>query len=371
MNLAEFPLSSLSDRAPKGQKTLVFEDTIWDTGKDCEITRRLTISGSDKYGLPTALDDEVSLGLLQLTKAKGFVSRQVPFSRYRLIEILGWRDEGKSYRRIETSLKRWLGVTLYYENAWWDKTHRTWVDEHFHLLDNVTLSSPFRRGAKATAEDEMISSFTWNKVIYRSFQSGYLKQLDMEIYRKLCSSVSKRMFRFLDKRFYRAPELTFDIFRFSFEHIGFSRSYDASQLKRRLFGPILELEEVGFLSRMAKASRFRRLGRGLWQVRFKRNGVPCGGDHKRAGEKLRDDSRKRQPSARTHGDDKRVLQYLGKLTERQRNELEAQALEVAPKLMADGYRRAKEAGNDELLSHYRDEIIRGHVRKALLSKRGS
>ena len=30
MNLAEFPLATLADRAPRGCKTLVFEDTIWD-----------------------------------------------------------------------------------------------------------------------------------------------------------------------------------------------------------------------------------------------------------------------------------------------------------------------------------------------------
>ena len=100
------------------------------------VVRRLTISASDKYGLPTAMDDEVILGLVQLTKAAGFADRRVRFSRYQLIRLLGWRDEGRSYRRLEQSLKRWLGVTLYYENAWWDKAQKRWVDAHFHLLDD-------------------------------------------------------------------------------------------------------------------------------------------------------------------------------------------------------------------------------------------
>ena len=124
MNLAEFPLTTLADRVPRGCKTLVFEDCIFDKGQRQQVARRLTISASDKFGLPTALDDEVILGLVQLSKADDFTSRQVKFSRYQLVHLLGWREEGKSYARLEESLKRWLGVTLYYENAWWDKCRR-------------------------------------------------------------------------------------------------------------------------------------------------------------------------------------------------------------------------------------------------------
>ena len=63
MNLAEFPLAAIADRVPGNQKTLVFEDRIFDSGKSEMITRRLTISASDKYGLPTSLDSDVILGL--------------------------------------------------------------------------------------------------------------------------------------------------------------------------------------------------------------------------------------------------------------------------------------------------------------------
>ena len=57
LNLAEFPLCALGDRRDPTQKTLLFEDTIWDGTR--HVPRQLTITGSDAYGLPTALDDEV------------------------------------------------------------------------------------------------------------------------------------------------------------------------------------------------------------------------------------------------------------------------------------------------------------------------
>ena len=67
LNLAEFPLCALAHRLRPDQKTLHFEDRVWDELRRETITRQLTITGSAAYGLPTALDDEVLLGLIQLT----------------------------------------------------------------------------------------------------------------------------------------------------------------------------------------------------------------------------------------------------------------------------------------------------------------
>src|SRR4051812_20644474 len=110
------------------------------------IVRRLTIMGTVKHGLPTSTDDEVLVGLIQLTKRRSnFTNAKVPFSRYELIELLGWPQSGASYRRIEEALNRWVGVVLMYENAWWDNVEKSWVDETFHVLDNVTLYDRERR----------------------------------------------------------------------------------------------------------------------------------------------------------------------------------------------------------------------------------
>src|SRR3954454_6886480 len=90
MNLAEFPITLLADRAPQGQKTLVFRDG----------EQTLTVTGSDAYGLPTAVDADVIVALIQLTKqANNFTDPTVAFTRYGLLRLLGWRDHGESYRR--------------------------------------------------------------------------------------------------------------------------------------------------------------------------------------------------------------------------------------------------------------------------------
>lgn len=271
LNFAEFPLASVSTSLPKGQKTLEFTDEIFDKSRNQRVTRKLTITASDKYGLPTAMDDEVILGLIQLTGKTDFADRKVYFTRYELLKLLNWSDDTRNYNRLEQSLNRWLGVTLYYEKAWWSKEEQSWVNEGFHILDHVTvLDRDRQRRARERANGQVRSSFVWNEVVFNSFKAGYLKQLDFEFYKRLESAVSKRMFRFLDKRFYHRKRLEFDLRTFACEHIGLSKSYHNGELKRVLSPAIAELEAQGYLKKVEE--RFVRKGRGEWAVVFVQEG---------------------------------------------------------------------------------------------------
>ena len=280
LNLAEFPIAALTDRIPDGQTTLVFEDKL-ERRDSPPIVRRLTIMGTHKHGLPTSLDDEVLVGLIQLTKRRSnFTDPRVQFSRYELIELLGWPQSGQSYKRIEEALHRWVGVLLMYENAWWDNAAKSWVDENFHVLDNVTLYDRERRRTRPKSRADKagagradrapaplpLSSFRWNEVIFQSFQSGNLKQLDLEFYLRLRLPTTKRMFRFLDKRFYRRSRLDFDLRTLACEHIGMSRSYAPTELKRRLKPALEELEQLGFLEPLSLEERYSYVSRGTWRI---------------------------------------------------------------------------------------------------------
>jgi len=262
---------------------MVFEDRL-ERRDSSPIVRRLTIMGTHKHGLPTSMDDEVLVGLIQLTKRRSnFTDPRVQFSRYELIELLGWPQSGQSYRRIEEALHRWVGVVLMYENAWWDNQAKSWVDEQFHVLDNVTLYDRERwrttarsgksvrgerPGSKADKPPLPLSSFRWNEVIFRSFQSGNLKQLDLEFYLTLRLPTTKRMYRFLDKRFYRRSRLDFDLRTLACEHIGLSRSYAPTELKRRLKPALEEMEQLGFLEPLRLEERYSYVKRGCWRIIF-------------------------------------------------------------------------------------------------------
>jgi hypothetical protein len=111
-----------------------------------------------------------------------------------------------------------------------------------------------------------LSSFRWNEVIFQSFQSGNLKQLDLEFYLRLRLPTTKRMFRFLDKRFYRRSRLDFDLRTMACEHIGMSRSYAPTELKRRLKPALEELEQHGFLEPLSPEERYSYVKRGCWRI---------------------------------------------------------------------------------------------------------
>jgi hypothetical protein len=270
LNFAEFPLASVSTSLPKGQKTLEFTDEIFDKARNQKVIRKLTITASDKYGLPTAMDDEVILGLIQLTGKTDFSERRVFFTRYELLKLLNWTDDTRNYNRLEQSLNRWLGVTLYYDKSWWSKEEQCWVNEGFHILDHVQIldQERQRKSAKKGGEQMGKSSFVWNEVVFNSFKSGYLKQIDFEFYKLLDSAVSKRMYRFLDKRFYHRQRLEFDLRTFACEHVGLSKKYHNGELKRVLGAAIAELEGQGYLKKVPLEERFIRRAKGEWTVIF-------------------------------------------------------------------------------------------------------
>jgi hypothetical protein len=265
MNLAEFPISLLTDRARPGQKTIEFADPFYDESSGKVISRRLIITASDKYGLPTPKDDEVIVGLLQLTKeVNNFTDRTVAFSRSELIQRLHWPDTGQSFRRIAESFDRWTSVYLNYEKAWWDHEHRSWVDEKFHIIDRVSLYDRDRQLKQGSLK---LSSFTWSDVLFRSFQSGYLKRIDFDFYISLDHPTAKRMYRFLDKRFYLRRRWDFDLKEFAWDHIGLSRSYtDSGKIKEKLQPALDELEQRGFLEPMSREERYAKLSRGEWRI---------------------------------------------------------------------------------------------------------
>ena len=174
LNLAEFPLSAIADRLQPDQKTLMFEDRILDVSRGEMITRQLTITASDQYGLPTAIDDEVILGLVQLSKTQDFADRKVSFTRYQLIQLLGWRRRGEKLRafgKIAQSLGR--GDALLQERLVEQRGEVFGWDEKFHILDNVTLydrEKGVRKRGKAVAVAAI--PFYLERCHFSKFQSG-------------------------------------------------------------------------------------------------------------------------------------------------------------------------------------------------------
>ena len=263
MNLAEFPVTGISDRYLDGKKTVVLQDKVWDREHKAMLPREMAISGSDRYGLPTAKDDDILLACVQLSSMADFESREVHFSRFALLKLLKWEDSTRNYKRIHTSLRRWLGVTIYSNRAFYDHANKSWVNRDFGIFDNLYV---YEREGLSTPQP---SWFVWNEVLYNSFQSGYLKTLDWELYCQLKNPVAKRLYRLLDKRFYRNQQCVMNLHDLAFNRIRMSSNYNTSQIKRSLQKGIDELE--AFWDLKSNPNRFKKTAEGKWEVVFEKH----------------------------------------------------------------------------------------------------
>lgn len=262
MNLSEYPIALLADRAPSEVKTLFYKDR----------DETLTITGSDLHGLPTAGDVDVIIALLHLTKAKNdFTDPTLHFTRYELLKVLRWPDRGHYYERLTESLNRWVATTLIYKRAWWDNQRKAKGNISIHILDAVVIVERAERNHPSTQGQLSLSHIRWGKEFFQSCQANNLKRLDLGTYFSLKSSISKQLYRFLDKRFYKKPSWTFDLRTLACEHVGLSRNYPSWKVKQKLQPAIDELVEVGFLKRQDRESRYRRKARGEWDITLTRS----------------------------------------------------------------------------------------------------
>ena len=268
LNFAEFPISLLVNRINPAMKTIEFRKSRWCKDTRRYIDRTLVITGSDKFGLPTAADSNVIFALQQLSFLKGFSSPNLQFTRYELLQWMGKGTSGREYQRIQESLDRWCGVTFYWKNAWRRKDG-TWENRNFHIIEDLsyTTKESQRTGQKC--------SLKWNDFVFKNFQDGHIRQVNYNEYMRLETDVAQRMFRFLGSKFYNAAKyhnstrLKFDLKNFAYNDVGISRNHkDAAQIRRKLNQGIKELEEIQFLVPMSEKRRYKMLARGVWEVHF-------------------------------------------------------------------------------------------------------
>ncbi len=255
MNLAEFPFTMLSHRVPEGLNTIRFNDII--SGKGGKAVRRVwTITGSEAYGLPVAGDEELYVALMEISEEYGFEDAKIPITRYDLLRRMGWPRDGHSYKRIQDSLNRLMGVSIVANNSFWDNEAKRYVNEGFHILEGYRLYDE-KPGRDTNPPHSYI---VWNPVLFNSFRAGNIKQLDTGMYFSLSTPLARRLFRYLDKKRYDGKATyRMRLSKLAFEKLGMSRNYYPSQIKRELQRVHDELIERGFL-REVSYYRPRRRG---------------------------------------------------------------------------------------------------------------
>jgi plasmid replication initiation protein len=238
MNLVEFPFATLSRRPMLG--SIKCQRWISDpTG--ARHPQRWAVQGGSESGLPTEFDERVYVALMAVTKQRGFADRKVPFSVYQLLKIMGESTDSKHYRSVERSLERLLRASIVAEGAFWDAQKKELVHlvNGFHLIERYWLA--YKEQEEAVIEAEGAQAYiVWGEELWRSFQSGYLKQLNLALFFSLQTPVARRLYRFLDKKLHRSPRFEIDIFQLS-QQLGMAWYRYPAKVKEKLQPGIDEL----------------------------------------------------------------------------------------------------------------------------------
>ena len=259
LNLVEIPIGVLADRVPNGKKTLELADSIHDKASGRRVHRQWIITGADKWGLPHGNDTDVFLALGRMCVRQGAHWRDgvVKFSLYELLQELNWPHDGRYNKRLKAALDRLFGVSIECINSWRKSGEWRSIDS-FHLLDNVRLTNTV---ARFDPEEEQ--RIKLNEVVVESMQAGHVKGLDWELYLQLESSVTKRLYRFLDKRWELGSQWKYAVIPFCENKMGMYQVRKTNYRKSLQVG-IEELVSKGILAKLPDEKQFTGRGRNSW-----------------------------------------------------------------------------------------------------------
>lgn len=254
MNLVEYPFASLWKNTEPGTEILHEWETEHPiTGRSLKAFWRVT--GDPKLGLPTPSDEQVYLALMELTEESGLHSPSVHFTRHDLLRRLNWPVDQHYYNLLRDAFTRLGAVFITSQNAFWDAKARSFKTIGFNLIDNFEILEE-RRGRKRREAREPeaqislpMSFFKWNDVLFESFQSGYIRAIDLDFALSLRSSIALRLYRYLDKKSYDGrKEFEVELAVLCERHLGMKPCRYPSKFKERLFPAHEELLARRFLS---------------------------------------------------------------------------------------------------------------------------
>ncbi|MFQ5641828.1 MAG: replication initiator protein A [bacterium] len=202
------------------------------------------IAGPDNH-LPGPFDLDVKRALDKIVYTTGIdrvvESRKISFSIYSIVDILGLKMGGTTYKNIKSSLER-LHITRYVsENAFFLKGAKRYVPDSFFLIERLNFNEVIDDTSTRT-----------NVVVYfgsyyiESLKAYYVKPLDLNFYLKLKKPIPKRLYGILDKRSYRSKTIVYDLVELA-KVIPLS-SHTPSKVKQVITPALEDLTENEYIS---------------------------------------------------------------------------------------------------------------------------
>ncbi len=266
MSLAELPIFYIGLNSPSSRTSVTYEAVL--SENENPYKRRVTIK-SGEHGLPVERDGDVLLALFLIAyqSQQSLDTPRAQFSRGELLELLGWPNQGQSYRRLEQSLDRWIQTHFKFDN-WVDPDTGKRGKKAFNILAGYEL---YDGRSRVDQKSLPLSYVEFTKDFWTVFQRRWFRDFNFEIYRSLSSPVAKQAFRFLSKRLYKAKSIDLDLVNFACGHLGYSRNNAPSRLKQRLKPVLGELADVGVIEPDDDQERYKKQRPGVYRIRLRRS----------------------------------------------------------------------------------------------------
>jgi hypothetical protein len=150
--------------------------------------------------LPGPFDEDVFVGVMALVRLRGGMPAdgRIRFSIYELLKVMGRSKRGGWAKKIRESLDRIGSTTYYTENCFYVVETESLESYRFPLW-TIHFSRAKSRDGRA-AEHHTLK---FDDVIIRSYNAGYLKLLDTDLYFRLSrqrSPLAKALYRLIDQK---------------------------------------------------------------------------------------------------------------------------------------------------------------------------
>jgi hypothetical protein len=220
INLEGFPLFS-RQKTPEGRALEVHQSVSTNNGH--RLNQLWRVTASHDFSLPGTFDEDVFVGVMALVRRRGGMPKdgKIRFSIYELIKMLGKSKRGGFYKKVRDSLDR-IGSTIYYsENAFYVAEDESLETYRFTLW---TVHFSRAKGTQGRAAEHHTLKF--DDIIIRSYNAGYLKLLDTDLYFALKIPLAKALYRLVDQRRQGSSSWSLDV-RELRDLLAMSKSYAA------------------------------------------------------------------------------------------------------------------------------------------------
>jgi len=250
INLCEMPLTCFGHAY---QETIdMFSDGIVPMIVTDPVTKK-AINGyvkiykiENKKELPgvfTKSEEDVLVALMELSYESRFSDRKIEFKSLRqLLKLLGWPLYDEYYVKLIECLKN-LKLTIIETDIFWDNEKKSYGSAIFNIIDELVL---YERNAH-NSEKKQGGYFTWNSIIFGSISQGMIKSINIDTYQKIKNSAARKLYRVLDKRFYKHKTVWFPLEYLSVNILRLKNN-GAWYYKRNLNKYIKYLIDVGYIS---------------------------------------------------------------------------------------------------------------------------